>query len=197
MTSWIQKISLFSCIGLGLAACSSASLDRNVDKIQTQSTATAPQKKLITIHLVTAAGIGESIGTVSFEETAKGLLITPALGKLSTGAHGFHIHENGSCDAAMKDGKMGAALAAGGHFNPENVAHHGTPENGHLGDLPALMVDDRGFALTPVIAPRLKLADIQGRALMIHMGGDNYSDSPKPLGGGGERIACGVISSLL
>ena len=28
---------------------------------------------------------------------------------------------------------------------------------------------------------------------MIHAGGDNYSDLPKPLGGGGDRIACGVI----
>ncbi|SSP59941.1 Cu/Zn superoxide dismutase [Acinetobacter baumannii] len=28
---------------------------------------------------------------------------------------------------------------------------------------------------------------------MIHAGGDNYSDSPLPLGGGGARIACGVI----
>jgi Cu-Zn family superoxide dismutase len=28
---------------------------------------------------------------------------------------------------------------------------------------------------------------------MIHAGGDNYSDTPKPLGGGGERIACGVV----
>ena len=28
---------------------------------------------------------------------------------------------------------------------------------------------------------------------MIHAGGDNYSDQPKPNGGGGARIACGVI----
>jgi Cu-Zn family superoxide dismutase len=28
---------------------------------------------------------------------------------------------------------------------------------------------------------------------MIHEGGDNYSDKPKPLGGGGARIACGVV----
>jgi len=27
---------------------------------------------------------------------------------------------------------------------------------------------------------------------MIHAGGDNYSDQPEPLGGGGGRIACGV-----
>jgi Cu-Zn family superoxide dismutase len=28
---------------------------------------------------------------------------------------------------------------------------------------------------------------------MIHAGGDNYSDEPEPLGGGGARIACGVV----
>jgi Cu-Zn family superoxide dismutase len=28
---------------------------------------------------------------------------------------------------------------------------------------------------------------------MIHVGGDNMSDQPKPLGGGGARYACGVI----
>jgi Cu-Zn family superoxide dismutase len=28
---------------------------------------------------------------------------------------------------------------------------------------------------------------------MIHAGGDNYSDHPKRLGGGGARIACGVV----
>lgn len=28
---------------------------------------------------------------------------------------------------------------------------------------------------------------------MIHKGGDNYSDEPAALGGGGARFACGVI----
>lgn len=28
---------------------------------------------------------------------------------------------------------------------------------------------------------------------MIHAVGDNYSDTPAPLGSGGARIACGVI----
>lgn len=28
---------------------------------------------------------------------------------------------------------------------------------------------------------------------MVHAGGDNYADDPKPLGGGGARIACGSI----
>jgi Cu-Zn family superoxide dismutase len=44
------------------------------------------------------------------------------------------------------------------------------------------------------LAPRIKdIQALKGHALMIHAGGDNYSDQPKPLGGGGARIACGVI----
>ncbi len=55
-----------------------------------------------------------------------------------------------------------------------------------------LTVDEGGKATAPVVAPRLKLADLTGRALMIHAGGDNYSDQPEKLGGGGARIACGM-----
>ena len=192
MISTVQKSCVLTSLVLMMSACSSINLDNNASKIQTQPT-TTDQKQLIQVYQVDAKGVGASIGTVTFKQTAKGLLITPALGKLSPGEHGFHIHENGSCEAALKDGKMEAALAAGGHLNPEKVAHHGTPLDGHLGDLPALTVNDKGFATTPVLAPRLKLTDIQGRAIMIHAGGDNYSDSPKPLGGGGDRVACGVI----
>ena len=48
--------------------------------------------------------------------------------------------------------------------------------------------------MQPVLAPRLKnLAEIKGHALMIHQAGDNHSDHPQPLGGGGARMACGVI----
>jgi Cu-Zn family superoxide dismutase len=71
---------------------------------------------------------------------------------------------------------------------------HGYPQGeGHLGDLPAITVNADGTATSAVQAPRLSLDAIQGRALMIHAGGDNYSDTPEALGGGGARIACGVI----
>ena len=109
--------------------------------------------------------------------------------------HGFHVHETGSCGTNEKDGKKVAAGAAGGHFDPVASKHHAGPSgDGHLGDLPALVVNDSGAAGTAVTAPRLtKLSEVKGKALMIHAGGDNFSDQPKPLGGGGERIACGVI----
>jgi Cu-Zn family superoxide dismutase len=44
-----------------------------------------------------------------------------------------------------------------------------------------------------VVAPHLKVDDLQGHSIMIHMGGDNYSDQPAPLGGGGARIACAAF----
>ena len=89
---------------------------------------------------------------------------------------------------------MGPGLAAGGHYDPANTGKHlGPYAQGHLGDLPALYVDADGTATTPVLAPRLKLEDLAGRSIMIHAGGDNYSDSPKSLGGGGARVACGTI----
>ena len=103
------------------------------------------------------------------------------------------MHEKPSCNAMEVKGKMVPALAAGGHYDPENTGHHEGPEGaGHKGDLPRLIVDEKGMATEAVIAPRLTLDELKGHSLMIHDGGDNYSDRP-PMGGGGARIACGVI----
>lgn len=149
----------------------------------------------VTMHLVNSDGVGDSIGKVTVHETAHGLLFEPDLKQLDAGFHGFHVHQHGSCQPAEKDGDMTAAVAAGGHFDPTDAgAHKGPYEDGHLGDLPALYVNADGKAEVPVLAPRLKSVEqIEGHALMIHAQGDNYSDEPKPLGGGGARVACGVI----
>jgi len=58
--------------------------------------------------------------------------------------------------------------------------------------MPVLTVDASGNATKAVMVPHLTVADVKGRSIMIHAGGDNYSDQPAPLGGGGARIACGV-----
>lgn len=152
----------------------------------------------VTVELkaVSGDGVGESIGQVVIAKTPYGLLFTPHLSTLSAGLHGFHIHENGSCAPTEKDGVKVAAGAAGGHFDPAQTKQHLGPYNdkGHLGDLPALYVASDGVANYPVLAPRLKsLSQIDHRALMVHVGADNHSDHPQPLGGGGVRMACGVI----
>ncbi|MCG2584851.1 superoxide dismutase [Cu-Zn] SodC [Massilia sp. TS11] len=148
----------------------------------------------VNMNIVNEAGVVKAAGTVLVSENAHGLVFTPNLSGLPAGLHGFHVHENPSCDAADKDGKKTAALGAGGHLDPAASKKHGLPwGDGHLGDLPALYVDANGNASQPVLAPRLKLADLKGRSLMIHAGGDNHADHPAMLGGGGARIVCGVF----
>lgn len=149
----------------------------------------------VEMNLVSVNEAPQAIGVITVTQTPYGLMFTPHLKNLPAGVHGFHVHENGSCQAGVKDGIKVAALAAAGHFDPGNtVKHLGPYGEGHLGDLPALYVTAGGIANYPVVAPRLKnISQIKGRALMIHAGHDNHSDMPKPLGGGGERVACGVI----
>jgi superoxide dismutase, Cu-Zn family len=149
----------------------------------------------VTMKLATADGPGKSVGTVTASQTPYGVVLTPDLSGLTPGIHGFHVHQNPDCAPKEQDGKQVPALAAGGHFDPAKTGRHEGPYgNGHLGDLPAVFVTQDGTATYPVLAPRLKLSDLKGRSLMIHAGGDNHADNPQMLGGGGARIACGVIA---
>ncbi|ASQ45281.1 superoxide dismutase family protein [Legionella clemsonensis] len=135
--------------------------------------------------LYTTSNGNKEIGKVLFKDTDYGLLIIPSLNALPPGPHGFHLHQHADCGDKGKH--------AGGHYDPEKTdSHQGPYGKGHLGDLPVLYVAADGSATTPVLAPRLKTNDLQGLAVMVHEGGDTYSDNP-PLGGGGDRIACGPI----
>jgi Cu-Zn family superoxide dismutase len=103
--------------------------------------AATDNEQTVIMHAVSAQGVGAEIGTtISLHDSPAGLVIRTSLSQLPPGPHGFHIHEKGSCDPAMKDGKAGAALAAGSHYNPNHAPHHGNPLTGHLGDLPLLNV---------------------------------------------------------
>jgi len=154
----------------------------------------APKPIAVTINFIDAKGIGKSVGTVIIRETAEGLEFDANLKGLPAGEHGLHLHENGSCAPADNDGKSAAGAAAGGHYDPEGTkAHKGPGGGGHKGDLPKLQVDSSGTANVKLKVAGLTLADVTNKALVIHEGGDNYSDIPKPLGVGGARIACGVV----
>jgi Cu-Zn family superoxide dismutase len=141
------------------------------------------------------SGPGEAVGTVTIADGAQGAVIKTDLKSLPPGPHGFHVHEHSSCDPATTNDHATPAGAAGGHFDPENTGKHAGPRgDGHLGDLPVLQVGANGAATETLTAPRIKdVGALRGKALMIHAGGDNYSDQPEPLGGGGARIACGVL----
>lgn len=141
----------------------------------------------IPMSLVTADGGQKNIGSIKAEDSLCGVLLTPQLRDLPPGIHGFHIHEKPSC---ADNGN-----AAGGHLDPAKTEKHRGPydHQGHLGDLPVLIVNADGTATLPTLAPRFKLKELKGHTLMIHAGADNYSDTPEKNGGGGTRYACGVI----
>lgn len=159
-------------------------------------TPTPPEGKnvSVTLNAVTTSGVGEPVARAELVQAPEGLQIVIVGTKLPVGPHGFHVHENGKCDPKEKDGKMEAAGAAGGHYDPEKTGKHAGPgKGGHKGDLPLLNITaDGDQQRSAFVVPGLTLEEVRGRSLMIHAGGDTYSDEP-PMGGGGDRIACGVI----
>ncbi|MGZ5074312.1 MAG: superoxide dismutase [Cu-Zn] SodC [Usitatibacter sp.] len=148
----------------------------------------------VEMNAIDIRGVGASLGFVTVAAAPSGgVVFAPNLRGLPPGSHGFHVHEFANCGAREKDGKMTAGDMAGEHFDPQKTRHHAGPAGkGHLGDLPPLEVAADGTAIRQVIAPRLALRDLANKSLVIHQGGDNGTDAP-PNGGGGARIACGVV----
>jgi superoxide dismutase, Cu-Zn family len=149
-----------------------------------------------TMYRIDTRGTGEAVGTVTVSSDGGGAVFTTDLEGLPAGRHGFHVHANGDCGPGPNDaGLVVAGGAAGSHWDPEGTRQHRGPQGGgHLGDLPALDVAADGTAKERLPAPRITDLDrLKGHALMIHAGDDNYADQPLPLGGGGGRIACGVL----
>ena len=154
---------------------------------------------IVPMKLIYAEKADNPVGHIRLRDSDNGMLVTFRLtGEVPPGLHGIHVHENGSCAAVEKDGVKVPGLGAGGHYDPGHAGKHEGPSGmGHKGDLPLLYVDvDEDGARRSrhtVVAPRRKVAEVLGRAIIIHEAGDNYRDTPAPLGGGGKRIACGVI----
>jgi superoxide dismutase, Cu-Zn family len=178
MSGWQVGLIAAACLAIGGGLAVAAELRAEMYK---PATATSP---------------GEAVGTVTIGDAGGVAAVKTALKGLPPGPHGFHIHQNGSCDPTTPaGGQLVAFGAAGGHYDPRNTGRHEGPQgSGHLGDLPVLEVGSDGTANVTVTAPHIKDgAALKGKAMIIHAGGDNYSDQPQPLGGGGDRIACGII----
>ncbi|MBV1858584.1 MAG: superoxide dismutase family protein [Nannocystaceae bacterium] len=139
--------------------------------------------------LTSSAGIE---GSVSFESTADGVRVLAEVRGLSSGSHGFHIHETGDCSAADFS-------SAGGHFNPHGHPHGGPSDPAHhVGDLGNLNADETGAAGLEA-EPELNLDgqspdSVIGKAVIIHGGTDDLKSQPS--GAAGPRVACGVIERV-
>lgn len=150
----------------------------------------------VEVNRIDLKGVGEAIGTVTIAPAAGGgVTFTPDLKGLPPGPHGFHVHQFANCGAKEKDGKMEPGEMAGPHYDPDKTGTHTGPTGtGHKGDLPLLMVGADGTAKQAVTAKRLKIEELGNKSIVIHQGGDTYSEPP-PSGGGGTRIACGLIEA--
>ncbi|MDX1539364.1 superoxide dismutase family protein [Arsukibacterium sp.] len=146
---------------------------------------------IVYMNRVTPDEVAAGSGTITVRQTSDGLVFTPNLMGLNAGMHGFHIHQNPSCEPELKDGKPVAAAAAGGHYDPTNAGTHTGPQgDGHKGDLPMIEVDSSG-AQQAVTIKGLTLDDLKNRSLVVHKRRDDYSSNPA--GDSGPRIMCGVI----
>jgi len=130
-------------------------------------------------------------GVVKFVETSEGLRMTASVQHAPPGAHGFHIHEVGSCE----DG----ARAAGSHYNPAGSKHGYLPKEGflnaHAGDFGNISVGKHGSGSTTLLIPMLTLVGgsypVAWKSVILHANADDFTS--QPTGNAGDRIACGII----
>jgi superoxide dismutase, Cu-Zn family len=148
---------------------------------------------------------GVRVGTLNFDGDGKGTMVKVSLTGVTTGLdgfHGLHIHANDGkapCDPTV------AFTNVGGHWNP-TAATHGQ----HLGDLPSILVQADGTGTARAVTGRFEPNALDGRAVILHAGPDNFANVPdrystgtppiagpdaatKATGDSGGRIACGII----
>jgi Cu-Zn family superoxide dismutase len=134
---------------------------------------------------------GSDRGTVELQATPHGVLLRTKLRGLTPGAHGFHLHAVGKCEAPSFD-------SAGPHFSPRRARHGFLHQSGaHEGDLPNLHVPESGAiemeaAVDGAMLNDGGLLDADGAAVVVHASADDYATDPS--GNSGARIACGVIA---
>ena len=141
---------------------------------------------------------GDSMGSVTFQQAASGVLVMADVRGLAPGGHAFIIHETGACTPDFS--------YAGDHFNPEDAEHgfihagwsRDASGGGHGGDLPNIYAASDGSAradfftdgITLDAGPRHSVLDADGSAIIVHENPDSYGEEESDTG---ARLACGVI----
>ena len=132
-----------------------------------------------------AAGAG--VGRADLFEGAQGVLLRIRMTGLTPGWHGLHLHAKGECTAPF--------TSAGPHVN-HGGGTHGllNPAGPESGDLPNLYVHADGTGAAELFTPLTRLGnllDADGSAIVVHALPDDQRTPP--IGGSGDRVACGVI----
>jgi Cu-Zn family superoxide dismutase len=140
---------------------------------------------------------GQQVAVVEFRKTPRSAVKVVVTGAgLPPGFHGMHVHAVGACEAP-------SFMSAGGHLKNEGTSH-----SDHTGDLTSLYVKSDGTVDARFETDRFgldTLRDMDGSAVMIHAGADNFGNIPpryapdgpdqmtRDTGDSGARIACGAI----
>jgi superoxide dismutase, Cu-Zn family len=135
---------------------------------------------------------------------------TPTVDTARDAFHGFHIHANddpGNGDGCIAGSPAGDFVAVDGHWKKDGQLH-----GLHTGDLPSVLIHADGTAELRFTTDRLDLNELEGRAVILHAGPDNFGNVPvgaaadqytanspaagtatSGTGNAGKRIACGLI----
>lgn len=140
-------------------------------------------------HVMLHDAAGKKIGMAKLKQTEEGVVVKIKASGLTPGKHGFHVHE--------KSIQANDFASAGGHFNPAEKQHGlENPNGSHVGDMPNLIVDDKGKVNTELLIKHATLKknhpdSILGRSLIVHAGEDDQKSDPA--GNSGDRVAGGNI----
>ena len=153
----------------------------------------AAEGLVIEMYHIDRDGTGAAIGTIAATDGPGGLELRPAVGICHPGPtvstytrNRLRARREGRCPAGRHRGRR--PLRPHGYWAPRG-AERRRASGRSAGPVGRGGRQGQGT----IMATRLRLADLAGRALMIHAGGDNFSDRPEKNGGGGARIACGVV----
>lgn len=130
---------------------------------------------------------GANVGGFTFTQGISGLLLYVEVESLTPGGHGIHLHSVGACSPDFK--------ASAGHINTVDKPHGLlNPDGVHDGDLPNIYAASDGTAKAEIFTTLVvleTLLDDDGSAVVIHAQPDDHTT--QPIGGAGDRVACGVI----
>ena len=147
---------------------------------------------------------GHVVGQVTFSQAGgHASRVRYSVRGLAGGFHGFHIHVNGVCDVAHRFDSVGD------HYDR---AHREQPFDGQM---PSVLVGSNGTGAGSFLTDRFTVADVLGRAVVVHAFADNFANVPignakdqywpngpkavaktSATGNAGPPVACGVIRRI-
>ena len=188
-----SPLALAFAAGTLIAGCATAQTAGHAGHAAAPSSSGA-QMPIATASLVTASGA--DAGTVTAFRGPLGVLMKVEGKGWPEGWHGVHLHAVGTCEGP-------GFTSAGAHVNhsgPDQRPHGLLNANGgpDLGDLQNVYAHADGTANAEVYLAGsglgmrgVDLLDADGLSFLVHANRDDHLS--QPIGGAGDRIACGVF----